>query len=108
MIDYTTPAPLFGGCQHPRLVPHAVTYALHDPDRPGLFLYSVHVSVFCPDCQAKFRFLGNNALAPTSAVEAQKDRRGAWVSGTAEELGCMISPIEPGEGLSEMAVLGRA
>lgn len=108
MIDYTAPSPLFGGCQHLRLVPHAATYALIDPNRPGLLLYSVHVSVFCPDCGAKFRFLGDNALAPSSAMEAQQDRRGAWVSGTAEELGCMIAPIEPGEALANVAVAGRA
>lgn len=103
MIYYTPPA-----CPHTRLTPHAATYAINDPTNPGRFLYSVHINVFCPDCQAKFRFLGNNALAPTTAEEAQKDRRGAWVSGTAEELACMIAPIEAGEALCGVAVQGRA
>lgn len=98
---------LSGACLHGRLVPHAATYALVDPIS-GQMMYSVHVSVFCPDCQARFRFLGNNALAPDTAKEAQEDRRGAWVSGTADELACMIAPIEPGEALEGMAVQGRA
>lgn len=108
MTDYTVPQTLQFGCQHTRLVPHAATYALNDPERPGLFLYSVHVSVFCPDCQVRFQFLGSNPLAPETATEAQQDRRGAWVTGDLCELACLIAPVEPGEGLQNIAVIGRA
>lgn len=99
---------LFFVCVHPRLVPDAATYALIDPDNPGRFIYAVHVRVFCPDCQCKFRFLGDNPLAPKSPREAQQNRGGAWVTGAADELGCMISPIEPGETLEGIEVQGRA
>lgn len=99
---------IYNICVHPRLTPDASTYALIDPDHPGQFIYAVHVRVFCPDCEARFRFLGNNALAPATAKQAQEDRRGAWVSGAADELACMIAPMEPGDSLSDMEVQGTA
>ncbi len=102
------PPPGFGGCEHPEAKPSAAVYAIGDPMNPGVVLHSVHLRVTCPHCGAAFRFLGNNALAPSGAVEAQRDRIGAWVSGDAVELACMIAPIEPGEALATIAVAGRA
>jgi hypothetical protein len=102
MIDYT------GKCQHLNLSPQSAAYVLENPDAPGAWLYSVHLAVTCADCGVKFRFLGDNALAPGSLQEAQRGRLGAFVTATLDELGCMIAPIEPSGGLSEMAVSGRA
>ena len=95
-------------CDHNAL-PDAVVYKLLNPTNPlAAPLWSVHVAVRCTLCGQAFRFLGNNALAPETPQEAQRSRLGAWVTGTADELACMIAPIEPGEALADIAVAGRA
>lgn len=95
-------------CRHPRLTPDSTTYALMDPNNPGAWIYTVHVRVFCPDCAARFRFLGDMPLAPASAKEAMMGRMGAFVSGDGGELGCVIAPIGLSEGLENMTAAGRA
>lgn len=103
MIDYT------GKCPHHTLTPQSAAYVMDNPEAPGAWLYSVHLAVSCADCGVRFQFLGQNKLAPTSLQEAQRDRLGAFVTATLDELGCMISPIEPGSGpLATMAVQGVA
>lgn len=103
MIDYTAP------CPHHTLTPTSAAYVLENPEAPGAWLYSVHLAVNCADCGVRFRFLGDNRLAPESVMEAQRSRVGAFVSATLDELGCMISPIEPGSApLATAAVAGRA
>ena len=71
-------------------------------------LHTAHIQAVCNACGVRFRFLGNMALAPPTAEEALSGRHGAWISGTADELGCVIAPIEPGGGLQSIAVEGRA
>lgn len=98
----------FGGCDHPGLMLSWGQHTYQNPDQSGPHLYSVHISVHCPHCNARFQFLGENPLAPVSVVEAQRERIGAWVSNDLAELGCMIAPIEQGGGLADLAVKGRA
>jgi hypothetical protein len=100
MIDYTR------ACEHHRLTPSAACYIY--PNADGGSLYCVAVAAACPDCGAKFQFLGNNPLAPSTYEEAQKERLGAWVSPNLQELACMIAPVEPSGGLADAAILGRA
>jgi hypothetical protein len=104
MIDYTE------RCPHHTLTPQSAAYVLENPDAPGAWLYSVHLAVTCADCGVRFRFLGDNPLAPVTVMEAQSRRLGAFVTVTLDELGCMIAPIEnePSGGLASIAVAGRA
>lgn len=102
MIDYTAP------CPHHTLTPTSAAYVMENPEAPGAWLYSVHLAVNCTDCGVRFMFLGKNALAPESPLEAQRDRRGAFVTATLDELACMIAPIEGSGPLSKVAVLGTA
>lgn len=95
-------------CNHIRLTPSAACYVMPDPEAPRGFYYAVAVAVFCPDCRARFQFLGNNALAPQSYAEAQRSRVGAWVSGNLCELACVLAPVEPSGGLADVEVAGRA
>lgn len=103
MINYTAP------CSHMNLTPTSAAYVLENPEAPGAWLYSVHLAVNCADCGVRFMFLGQNKLAPTSIVEAQKARVGAFVTATLDELGCCIAPIDLASGaLGRAAVMGRA
>lgn len=107
MIDYTKAAAAIGGCEHPgvKLEGRVVTY--HDTTAALGIAYTALFSANCPDCGAKFRFLGDVGLPPADVREAQASRR-PWVSGKQDELGVMIAPIEPGEVLAGVAVAGRA
>lgn len=103
MIDYTR------SCEHLNLTPTSAAYVMENPDAPGAWLYSVRLAVACKDCGVRFQFLGDNALAPESPLEAQRTRLGAFVTATLDELACMIAPIEAASGaLATAAVHGRA
>lgn len=106
MIDYTLPTG-FNGCEHPSINLGGTVRSYHDPSTDLGIAYAAYFTAHCPDCGVKFRFLGDNGLAPLNITEAQQSRR-AWVSGTQDELGVMISPIEPGEVLGGVPVAGRA
>lgn len=96
-------------CPHPNVIPDVTVYRLADPSAPGGVRWTMHARVFCVACQQPFRFRGNMPLAPSGLEEAIMTNLGAWVSVTGDELGVIVTPdIEPGVGLDQMEMAGRA
>ncbi len=99
---------LSGNCEHLNTMTETAVYRLHneaDPERP---FFTVALKVFCPECKVLFRFLGDLPGLPDDVNDAMVRRLGCWTSNMGDELGCLISPIDPGSGLAQAAVLGRA
>lgn len=97
------------GCPHPAPIPHAVCYTLVNGGAGGGTIWAVHLQVFCPACSTRFRFVGNMAPVPETAGQAMLDRRGAWVSVGADEMGVLVEPdTVPGEDLGAMQTMGSA
>jgi hypothetical protein len=95
------------GCTHPAPIPHAVCYAFTTPE--GGFAYSVHVAVFCPACQMKFRFVGLAPSAPEDVFDGMLKQAPPWTTPDGDELGALVTPdVLPGENLFAMQTLGSA
>lgn len=95
-------------CLHHNIHITWAAYRVDDPRDFGAVLRFIGLKANCQECGAPFRFMGNMPLAPENVVDALMGRGGAWVTPSADELGVMISPIEPGGVLESTPVAGRA
>lgn len=99
---------IYTGCEHLNIETHTATYRIHNPEDPQKPYFTVAVKVQCMQCRVLFRFLGDNPGVPEDCAEARDRRLGAWVSDMGDELGALIAPMDTGEPLAQVAVLGRA
>ncbi len=95
-------------CEHTSVQVWTSCQTADDPREEGAVFHSVHIRAACEACGTPFRFLGDMAIGMNTTVMEALAGRGPWVTGCADEMGVLISPIELGGVLETVEVEGRA